>query len=295
MFQFTTTHVINQNLDSSGKSTIEVIDGEVLQIKGVNNFKKDNIVSIYKAPYTEPEKAVATFSLDGLADDGDTLRLSLYIRLTSADNSSYYANETQHKGRPFTIEFPYIEDGKKTAANLEKIIKKYGLFVFEKELVKVSTNGNVITLTAINEFQRFHSIKIEKFVESVNPMADNWELISSVDNGITVDPKGTEGFGTYGWILRNLKLPTHEHTRAFAPKVNEMPIPGAKYDQYTIHYCANRGPLGLNAVGQDVKSATTHVLYVNQNVDFDAILEDLGVSFSGDGKVLEAENINIED
>ena len=42
-----------------------------------------------------------------------------------------------------------------------------------------------------------------------------------------------------------------------------MPIPGAHYNQYTIHYCVDRGPLGLNAVGDNVKSVTTVVFYVN--------------------------------
>ena len=55
-------------------------------------------------------------------------------------------------------------------------------------------------------------------------------------------------------------------TRAFGVNLDENPIIGAKYNQYTIHYCADRGQLGLNAVGDTTKSTTVHVFYVNQSV-----------------------------
>lgn len=269
MFQFTTTHVINDNSVFAALAKDGKEGTDLFQVKGVNNFKSEGIVGAFKAAHTPSENAQLVIDLSGKGSKGDTLRLSLYVRLTTADNSSYYANETQYKGRPFTVEFPVLDTAEKTAKNLEKIIKKYGLLVFEKEILKVSVSGAVITLDAVNEFQRFHTAKLEKFVESTNPFADNWEVLVSLEDeseSLKVAKEGVEGFGDYGWILRNLKLPTHEHTRAFAPKANEMPIPGATYNQYTIHYCADRGPLGMNAVGQNVQSVTTHVLYVNTNV-----------------------------
>lgn len=282
MFQFTTTHVINNNsvFKALGKDGKEGTD--LFQVKGVNNFKKDNVFEAYKATYTEPKNAKLTIdlsSVEGVVKTGDTLRLSLYIRLTSADNSSYYANDTQYKGRPFTIEFGWKENASATAENLEKIIKKYGLLVFEKEVVKTTVDGSTITLEAVNEFQRFQTYKLEKYIDSKEPFADNWEEITGA---ITLDEVGVEGFGTYGWVLRNLKLPTHEHTRAFAPKADEMPIPGANYNQYTIHYCVKRGPLGMNAVGDVVKSVTTHVFYVNNAVDseFVSAAESVGINFT---------------
>lgn len=272
MFQFTTTHVINSNqYNDQGVALWSNDNPEIFSVKGVNDFKKENVLDVYEQLYTEAVPEVMTIDLSSIKDlkAGDTLRLSMYIRLTSADDCSYYANDTQYKGRPFTIEFPFKGDN--TAKNLEKLITKWGLMVFEKPVVKVECVGNVITLTAINEFQRFHSAKLEKFVESTNPFADNWELIEALDREITggvfeITTSGVEGFGDYGWILRNIKLPTFENTRAFAPKAGEMPIPGAHYDQYTIRYCVERGPLGMNAVGQSVKSVTTHVFYVNKDV-----------------------------
>ena len=284
MFQFTTTHVINSNQDFTSGKALWSLQDDTLYVKGVNNFNKDNVVAIYKAEGSNPELAQLKVDLGQVADveKGDTLRLSIYVRLTTSDDCSYYANDnSQYKGRPFTVEFPWLGTPEKTAKNLEKIIKKYGLMVFEKELLKVSCEGTEITIESVNEFQRFHTYKLEKFVDSEKPFAELWKEIDGV---ISVEKEGKEGFGTYSYILRNIKLPTHENTRAFAVKANEMPVPGALYNQYTIHYCANRGPLGLNAVGHEVKSSTTHVFSVNQALlegatseeNFEVALEGIG-------------------
>ena len=270
MFNFTTTHVINSNYDFStnkilwqlGKGKNEKI---TLNIKGVNNFNSANVEKIYKAPYTDPKMAQVEIDfaqIPATVKKGDTIRLSIYIRLTEADQSSYYANDTRYKGRPFTIEFPWLGNATDTLKNVTKLIKKYGLLVFEKEVVKVTTDSTKLILTAVNEFQRFHVVKLEKYLDPQELYKPEWEELDAAGL-VTIKEKGVEGFGTYGWVLRNIKLPTHQHTTAFAPKQDEMPIPGAHYNQYTIHYCVDRGPLGLNAVGDSVKSVTTVVFYVN--------------------------------
>lgn len=270
MFNFTTTHVINSNYDFSTNKALWSLgkdenDKVSLHIKGVNNFKASNVEKIYKAPYTDPKMAKVEIDfaeIPATVKKGETIRLSIYIRLTEADQCSYYANDTRYKGRPFTIEFPWLGTAADTLKNVLKLIRKYGLLVFEKEVVKASISGTKLVLTAVNEFQRFHVVKLEKYLDPKELYAQEWEELTS-DNLVTVVEKGLEGFGTYGWVLRNIKLPTHEHTTAFAPKQDEMPVPGAHYNQYTIHYCVNRGPLGLNAVGDTVKSVTTSVFYVN--------------------------------
>ena len=104
----------------------------------------------------------------------------------------------------------------------------------------------------------------------------------SVKNYETLEKLGTSegyfngklGFGTYSWVLHNLRIPTSARTHAFALNQEESPILGAKYNQYTIHYCVNRGVLGTNAVGDTVKSVTTHVFYVKDDLtDFETKLK----------------------
>ena len=62
MFNFTTTHVINSNYDFSTNKALWSLGTDkngkkTLHIKGVNNFKADNVKKIYKAPYTDPKMA----------------------------------------------------------------------------------------------------------------------------------------------------------------------------------------------------------------------------------------------
>ena len=270
MFNFTTTHVINSNYDLTTNKALWSLGADkegimTLNIKGVNNFKAPNVQKVYKAPYVDPKMAKVEIDLAEIpatVEKGDTIRLSIYIRLTEADQSSYYANDTRYKGRPFSVEFPWLGDAATTLKNVCKLIRKYGLLVFEKEVVKTSVDGTKLVLTAVNEFQRFHIVKLEKYLDPKELYQPEWEELDE-EGLVTIKEKGVEGFGTYGWVLRNIKLPTHAHTTAFSPKQDEMPIPGAHYNQYTIHYCVNRGPLGLNAVGDTVKSVTTSVFYVN--------------------------------
>ena len=89
MFQFTTTNVINSDIDlSTGKalwSAQEENDGKPasFHVKRVNNFLAPNVVSIYKAKASDPEFAKVCISLEGLkATAGNTFRLAVYIGLT---------------------------------------------------------------------------------------------------------------------------------------------------------------------------------------------------------------------
>ena len=281
MFQFTTTHVINSDKDLTTGKELWKTGTNALTIKGINTLKKANVTSIYKAVGEPEQLAQATITLNEEAapfdtmKEGDILRLDLYIRPTESDHSSYYANDLNHKGRPFTVEFPWMTDGATTAANLAKLINKYGLLMFGDKLLTVEVSNKVVTLKATTEFQRFHVIDLYKFVDNGgNVYANEWEKLPAT-GVITINPKGKEGFGTYSYIMRNIKLPTTEHLRAFAPKQNEMPIPGAIYNQYTIEYCVNRGTLGTNAVGDQVTSVTHIVLFVKNDLatKFETALE----------------------
>ena len=46
------------------------------------------------------------------------------------------------------------------------------------------------------------------------------------------------GTGTYAQILKDLRLPTMENLAygSLTQQMNEMPVPGMKYVQYTLHY-----------------------------------------------------------
>ena len=91
--------------------------------------------------------------------------------------------------------------------------------------------------------------------------------------------QGVNGFGTYEQLLKDLRLPTMENFRWTSLNKSEMPIPGNKYVQYTIHQISCRGVLGGSAVGEVTHSKTTHVFFVptcgcGDNGDLDQLMQD---------------------
>ena len=285
MFQFTTTNVINSNKDyTTGKplwSTQEKDEHKPasLNIKRVNKFLAPNVTAIYKAVANDPSMAKVTLDLSQISGtDGESYRLAVYVGLTQASQESRYANDLILKGKTFTVDFVWKTSAADVAKNLAKTIDKYAVMVYGEKLLNVSYSGTFLTIEAVNEYQRFRKVNVEKFdkdayfgrgeytpvrtLENLTEKSTNAALTGTVEGYFV----GKEGFGTYSYLLHNLRIPTAMRTRAFGVNLDENPIIGAKYNQYTIHYCTDRGVLGTNAVGDTVKSVTTHVFYVNQAV-----------------------------
>ena len=288
MFQFTTTTVINSNEDyTSGLTPLwkaeEAKEGKPahMNVKRHLNFIKDNVVSITKAEYTPPKIAKATLDLDisKLGKTHGNFRIAMYIKLSQSSANSYYANDLVFKGKPLYIEFIWKqgEEAADVAQKIKDTVKKYMLAVYEKDLVKVSVNGTKVVIEGVDEYQRFERVDIEEYVKEEgmstlgeyqvvkSAMTEAHKTDANYDANFTIE-QGKEGFGTYQWILKNLRLPTAARTSWTAINTDEAPIIGAKYDEYVIRYCVNRGIMGGDAVGEVTKSLTTHVFYVNQTV-----------------------------
>ena len=286
MFQFTTTTVINSNEDyTSGLKPLwsaqEAQDDKPanMNVKRHLKFIKDNVVSITKAGYTPPKIAKATLDLSHLGKTQGNFRIAMYIKLDQSSANSYYANDLVFKGKPFYVEFVWNsgEAAATVAKRIKDIVKKYMVTVYEKELVKVTNDGTKVIIDGIDEYQRFERVDIEEYVKETGmSMLGEYKVVKSAltdahkedadyDENFTIE-QGVEGFGTYQWILKNLRLPTAARTSWTAINADEAPIIGAKYDEYIIRYCVKRGIMGGDAVGEVTKSLTTHVFYVNQNV-----------------------------
>lgn len=304
MFQFTTTNVINSNQDlTTGKalwSVQEAKDGKPasLHVKRVNNFLSTNITAIYKAVATDAEFAKATIDLAQInGQSGESFRLAIYVGLSQASQESRYANDLILKGKPFSVDFVWDESAATTAEKLVKIINKYEVMIYGERILKVTNSGTFITVEATNEYQRFRKINLEKFDKDAYHGMGEYSVVRSLEDLTEVESNaevtdkaegffaGKEGFGTYPFLLHNLRIPTSARTRAFGINQDETPIAGAKYNQYTIYYCVNRGILGDNAVGDLVRSRTTHVFYVKQELaaDFENALSKVGTVITVDG------------
>lgn len=278
MFNFTTTNVVNSLTDiTTGKALISTVTDGIL-IKRVGIFKKANVEEIDKRVAKDPVMESVTITIPTV-DAGTACRLNLYIGLTQASQDSRYSNDMIYKGKPFMVEFEATGTPADDAKNLVKIINKYQVLIYGDKQLEAEASGAAVTITAKTEFQRFKQVELEKFVPATNGGAypyytGTWTSL----NPTVTKVAGVEGFGTYSYLLHNLRLPTCARTYAFAINQEESPIMGAKYNQYTIHYCVKRGQLGMNAVGDVVKSVTTHVFYVKSDLaaEFETELSKLG-------------------
>lgn len=266
MFNFTTTTLINSadKLITTGTDVLMVKYDHI-------NLKKDNVEAIYHAAYVAPKMDSASVTLPNAEGQ---FRLKLYISL-DGNNNSFYANDMVYKGKPLYIEF----DGKATAQQVATLAKKYQLLVMEKPILKLSGTGTALKIDAVDEHQRITKCVVEKFDETKGIVAGVGNLGMYVEHSEGVVTPGNLGKGTYDQILKDLRLPTYPNVRMTSPNKNEMPIPGAEYDQYTVYYCVNRGVMGGDAVGEVVKSRTCHVFFVHKDVKeaFETELKKVGV------------------
>lgn len=297
MYQFTTTTIINSTKDYTNPS-VDLFKGDsnYFDVKRVNRFKVKNIRSVYKQEPVAPANAKATIDMSKVktvltankATKG-TFRVEIYVHLAQSNNNPLYSNTWVVKGRPWTFEFTATsaEDGGTIVDKILKMIKKFKLFVMDTEQIKASKSGTNLVLEAQDPYQIFSKVELQYFDTTIGTMTGcctpRGEYASVEDYGVTdaiTITSGNEGFGTYDWLLRNLRLPTMEQTRWNALYQDDRPIVGSTYTQYTLEYCENRGILGGDAVGEETKSVTTHVFYVNNSVktEFEAALTAAGIT-----------------
>ena len=297
MFQFTTTTVINSAKDYTNPS-VDLFKGDskYFDVKRVNRFKVKNIRSVYKQDPVAQSNAKATIDMAKVKETltankatKGTFRVEIYVHLAQSNNNPLYSNTWVVKGRPWTFEFSATstEGAENIVDKVIKMITKFKLFTMDTEQLKATKESTKLVLTAQDPYQIFSKVELQYFDPSIGTTTGcctpRGEYASVENYGVTdvvtITP-GNEGFGTFEWIMRNLRLPTAEQTRWNALYQDDRPMVGATYTQYTLEYCENRGILGGDAVGEETKSVTTHVFFVNQAVktQFEAALTAAGIT-----------------
>lgn len=273
MFQYTNTIVLNSLKDVTTGLDKIVKGSDSIEVRRVNKFLKKNVSAIRKRTASDPVIGKAEFTITN--PGAGIYRLKLYIRLSGSQNS-YYSNDFVFKGKPFVYEFritPDFTSATDVAKEIKRVIDKIQAFYGDK-YIRTEVKGNKLIIHGVDEYQLFTEAKIQRLNTAANnPLNEVYEDI--IEGTIT---KSIEGFGTYTHILKDLRLPTIEARRFEAVNQEELPIPGMKYNQYTIYYTVNRGLFGGAAVGQQVTSKTTHVFYVLESIaaEFEVALAALG-------------------
>lgn len=274
MFQYTNTIVLNSLKDvTTGLG--KIVKGlDNIEVRRVNKFLKSNVSAMYKRAASDPVIGKAEFIITN--PGAGIYRLKLYIRLSGSQNS-YYSNDFVFKGKPFVYEFKIASNSTTAtdvAKEIKRVIDKIQAFYGDK-YIKTEVAKEKLTIHGVDEYQLFTEAKIQKLNTAANNPLTN-EVFEDVTEGTIT--KSVEGFGTYTHILKDLRLPTIEARKFEAVNQEELPVPGAKYNQYIIEYKVDRGLFGGAAVGQQVTSKTTHVFYVLDSLatEFETALKVLG-------------------
>lgn len=274
MFQYTNTIVLNSLKDVT-TGLDKIVKGlDNIEVRRVNKFLKSNVSAMYKRAASDPVIGKAEFTITN--PGAGIYRLKLYIRLSGSQNS-YYSNDFVFKGKPFVYEFKIASNSTTAtdvAKEIKRVIDKIQAFYGDK-YIKTEVDKDKLTIHGVDEYQLFTEAKIQKLNTAANNPLTN-EVFEDVTEGTIT--KSVEGFGTYTHILKDLRLPTIEARKFEAVNQEELPVPGAKYNQYIIEYKVDRGLFGGAAVGQQVTSKTTHVFYVLDSLatEFETALKVLG-------------------
>ena len=267
---FQTCTIINSTDRFSGTS-------EKLFVKNDFLFEKGKVKSIYKKEGADWTPATIKVTIPTASGN---YRLDVFVKYDGAE-PAYAANAVNtYKGVPFWVEF----SGGATATSVANQIKKDSLFLINKNILTTTASDQDLTLTAATEYVRFSEVKIVKIED------DGSETVTSTATPTQV---GTNGFGTYSHIVKDLRLPTVTNTGWTALRQDEAPVVGALYNQYIIEYCAPAINEGTMFVGHRGMNWTTHVFWVNK--DIAGTWETALGNIDPDGDGIAKENLPLED
>ena len=269
MFTYTNTVVINSDTDElSGLVKFEGKDNQ-FRVKRVGRFNKDSVKYISKREGYKGIISTATFTPPTAPSEAgaeDFYRIELFMRLSGSQASTMATAATVYKSKPIHIEFKVAHgDGASTIAdNMVKAVR-----FFQQNLypyIKASRDeSNKVVISGTDEYEVFNKAELQKLVSAtVSVYPDDQNQYKKVSEAVIAN--GKEGFGTYTYIMKNLRLPTLEALRFGSPTQDEMPVIGMLYNQYTLEYCKDRGIMGSDAVGDTVTSITHHVFFVRQDL-----------------------------
>ena len=276
MLNYTTTTIVND-----GASVFANADKKLFRVKFGPELLNDGTIHkaclVKKQAYVAPVKAKATVTLPSASG---IYRIAMYIRLRN-NNNPYFSNDWVFKGKPLYVEF----NGGDTAAQIVSRAKKYMLAQYGYNLVDFSTDEAKLVITAHDQWEMFmdqdnnNGVRVEKLVTvdtsgkvvtGASSLPTHEAFVPDTTAVVTVD-NGTEAFGDFVHIVKDLRLPTAANRRwqgiaegdVMGDEPNDdKPLPTGKYTQYTIQYTSERGVQQQSALGGLGVSRTVHVFYV---------------------------------
>lgn len=228
------------------------------------------------------------------ADFNKHVQILIELGLDS-DYRGDYGSALWYFRKPIVVDVMLQDTQDKCAEVIYKAIK--AAIPVEYKFINVKLNdagsADTVTVTGSDSYQKVLKVVLSEFYceeRCAGNGSEEVRTITEMDNSalVTASPGGwfsytanNVEFGTYDYIIHNLRLPTYENFRFTSPARVEMPMIGHEYHQFSFAYCVPRQGLGgLSAVGQTIHSTTLHTFYVEDSLaeDFKDKLEEIGVT-----------------
>lgn len=257
MFNYTREIIINKPINE-----IKRVNGSKVILERVGEYDTTKILKIYHTAGTEGVAGTFTINCSTLAGAASSSKAVYNVQLFVKTVDKYlvdYANANWGAfGKAVVVEFEAGNTASAVADALKKALEE-AVKDLDPMFTLTKTSDNNIKGTFV---EKYFAIGDDNIVINVyNDKNELEEVTGAADTTETTVP-----FGTYAWLVENLRFPSYPNVRYAAKNSDEYPMAGKLYDMVSFQYAVERPGLGgLSAVGQKVESVTTHVMYVPQD------------------------------
>lgn len=291
MFNYQKETVLNSLDKAALVAAHDGIDAKVRFHDGGEYFAKYIVdKKIYKTAPVVGEKFKLTLKVaDTMLDQHIQILIELGL---DNDYRGDYGSALYYFRKPILIDVVLpktkAEAAKVIYSAIKKAIPAEYRFV---DIAEPDTATSNIVITGEDSYQKVRKLTVNVFTcdarcdgNSEEPVALA-ELTTSdlINGGDFADyiPNNVE-FGTYNYVIHNLRLPTNANLRFVSPNAGEMPTQGTTYYQYSFAYCVPRGVHfgGMSVVGQTNQSTTLHTFFVASSLvtEFEKLFTNLGIT-----------------
>lgn len=262
--------------------------GESFRVDGML-YKKNYITSpIYKTAFVEGEKAKLEINVAN-AKNAKVMQFVIELGLDN-DYRGDFTSVYNYFRKPIVVTLAPGSNAETVAKALKKAgfvdYKLYDVYTAESKNKPEGVNpgANDIVLVMSDSYITVRKAELIDVVRNEAGCTETIEepvVLATLDSKeeakvFTYTPNVVE-FGTYDYMIHNLRLPTYANIRFASQAEVEMPIKGGNYYQYSFEYTVPRRLGGLSVAGQKTESTTTHTFFVLESCDAD-FLAKTGIS-----------------
>ena len=264
MFEFNREFIINNNV---GPLTIAPFAGKrfgydnvakVLKVGKMINIEAAKVHSIHRAPYYPEVSEVVTLPLT--VSGTNVLNGTLVVTIAQEGRlislvSDRLAEHTKD----------YIFNG--TPADWVNQFNRQAAMEDMDRLLDMAIVGGALELRAKDCYTRIVKVVYDAANGAGIEPSRTWNRVTTFQSLITSSwtgalVPGTEGMGTVTRILKNMRLQTNAHLSAHGFDMDERPLPGGKYEQWTIQYVSERRHQSGEVFGSINHSLVTLIFFV---------------------------------